>query len=100
MGRAAPCRDGEETGTLENAGALEALRLDWGGAWDIGGGGTRWQAASRDGTGRRLTRASAAGPGQFQTWEARITEPAGETIVVRHTLRELLDRLGALLGEW
>src|SRR5580693_4573339 len=36
-------------------------------------------------------------PGQFQTWEARIIEPAGETIVVRHTLRELLDRLGALL---
>jgi hypothetical protein len=39
-------------------------------------------------------------PGQFQTWEARIIEPDGETVVVRHTLRELLDRLGALLGEW
>jgi len=37
-------------------------------------------------------------PGQFQTWEARIIEPDGETVVVRHTLRELLDRLGALLG--
>ncbi len=61
MGRAAPCRDGEETGTLEDAGVLEALRLDWGRAWDIGGGGTWWQAASRDGTGPVLTRASAAG---------------------------------------
>ena len=39
-------------------------------------------------------------PGQFQTWEARVIEPDGETVVVRHTLRELLDRLGAVLGEW
>ncbi len=39
-------------------------------------------------------------PGQFQTWEARIIEPDGETVVVRHTLRELLDRTGVLLGEW
>lgn len=38
-------------------------------------------------------------PGQFATWEARIPELAGETIIVRHTLRELLDRLGELLGE-
>jgi hypothetical protein len=38
-------------------------------------------------------------PGQFATWEARIPEPAGETVVVRHTLRDLLDRLGELLGE-
>jgi hypothetical protein len=38
-------------------------------------------------------------PGQFKTWEARIPETAGETVIVRHTLRELLDRLGDLLGE-
>jgi hypothetical protein len=38
-------------------------------------------------------------PGQFATWEARIPEPAGETAIVRHTLRDLLDRLGELLGE-
>ena len=38
-------------------------------------------------------------PGQFATWEARIPEPAGETVVVRHTLRDLLDRLGELLSE-
>jgi hypothetical protein len=61
MGRAAPRLDGEEAVTLEDAGALKALRLDWGHAWDIGGGGTRWQAESRDGTGPMLTRASAAG---------------------------------------
>jgi hypothetical protein len=38
-------------------------------------------------------------PGQFGTWEALIPEPAGQTVIVRHTLRELLDRLGQLLGE-
>lgn len=38
-------------------------------------------------------------PGQFATWEARIPEPAGETVVVRHTLSDLLDRLGEMLGE-
>jgi hypothetical protein len=38
-------------------------------------------------------------PGQFATWEARIPEVNGETVTVRHTLRELLDRLGELLGE-
>jgi hypothetical protein len=38
-------------------------------------------------------------PGQFGTWEARIPEHNGETVIVRHTLRELLDRLGQLLGE-
>jgi hypothetical protein len=39
------------------------------------------------------------GPGQFRTWEARIPEADGETVIVRHTLRELLDRLGELVGE-
>lgn len=38
-------------------------------------------------------------PGQFTTWEALIPEPDGQTVIVRHTLRELLDRLGGLLGE-
>jgi hypothetical protein len=38
-------------------------------------------------------------PGQFRTWEARVREPDGETTIVRHTLRELLDRLGELLGD-
>jgi hypothetical protein len=36
-------------------------------------------------------------PGQFATWEARITEADGETTIVRHTLRELLDKLAELL---
>jgi len=39
------------------------------------------------------------GTGEFGTWHARIPEPAGETVVVRHGLRDLLDRLGVLLGE-
>ena len=36
-------------------------------------------------------------PGEFAVWEARITEPDGETTIVRHTLRELLDRLGEVV---
>jgi excisionase family DNA binding protein len=36
------------------------------------------------------------GSAEFGTWEARIPEPNGETVVVRYTLRELLDRLGDL----
>jgi hypothetical protein len=38
-------------------------------------------------------------PGEFRTWEALIPESAGQTVIVRHTLRGLLDRLGELLGE-
>ena len=30
MGRAAPCRDGDETGALDHAEDLTALRLAWG----------------------------------------------------------------------
>jgi hypothetical protein len=60
MGRAAS-RAGDGTGTLDEAKVLEALRLDWGTAWDIGRGGNRWRAARRDGTGQVLTRASADG---------------------------------------
>jgi hypothetical protein len=36
-------------------------------------------------------------PGQFATWEATITAADGQTAIVRHTLRELLDRLGEVL---
>ena len=61
MGRAAASRAGDGTGTLDEAEALEALRLDWGSTWDIGCGDDRWQAARRDGTGHVLTRASADG---------------------------------------
>jgi hypothetical protein len=35
----------------------------------------------------------------FGTRQARIPEPAGETVITRYTLRELLDRLGELFGE-
>ena len=38
-------------------------------------------------------------PGEFATWEARIPEHDGETVIVRHTLGELLHRLGELPGE-
>ena len=38
-------------------------------------------------------------PNEFGTWRGLIGEQAGETVVVRYTLRELLDRLGELLGE-
>jgi len=61
MERAAARRGGDDTGVLDEAEALEALRLAWGSAWDIGCGDTRWQAARRDGTGQVLTRASAGG---------------------------------------
>jgi len=63
MGQAAASEAGNESDAPEaaEASALEALRLDWGSAWDIGRGGTRWHAARRDRTGPALTRASAAG---------------------------------------
>jgi len=38
------------------------------------------------------------GAGGFGTWQARIPEPAGETVTVRYTLRELLNRLDELTG--
>jgi hypothetical protein len=37
--------------------------------------------------------------GELGTWQARIPKPDEETIAVRYTLRELLDRLAALLGD-
>lgn len=39
------------------------------------------------------------GKGEFGTWQARIPHPAGETVAIRHTLRELLDRLADLLAK-
>lgn len=36
--------------------------------------------------------------GEFGTWQARIPEENGETVTTRHTLRDLLDKLGELLG--
>ena len=38
-----------------------------------------------------------AGELGFDWWQARIPEPAGETVVTRRTLAELLDRLGELI---
>ncbi len=36
------------------------------------------------------------GPGEFGTWQALISEENGETVVNRHRLCELLDRLDEL----
>ena len=36
--------------------------------------------------------------GEFGTWQARIPEPDGETIIVRHRLAEVLDKLDELTG--
>ena len=36
------------------------------------------------------------GDGGFGTWQARIPEPDGETVITRYTLRELLDKLDEL----
>jgi len=39
------------------------------------------------------------GDGGFSTLQARIPEPAGETVITRYTLRELLDRLEEVITE-
>lgn len=31
-------------------------------------------------------------------WQGRVPEPEGETVITRYTLRELLDKLEALVG--
>ena len=36
--------------------------------------------------------------GEFGTWQGRIPEPNGETVINRHLLRELLDKLDTLTG--
>jgi hypothetical protein len=38
------------------------------------------------------------GTDEFGNWQGRIPEPAGETVTIRHQLRELLDRLDELTG--
>jgi hypothetical protein len=38
------------------------------------------------------------GDGGFGTWQARIPESHGETVITRYTLRELLDKLGELIA--
>ena len=38
------------------------------------------------------------GDGGFGTMQARIPESAGETVITRYSLRELLDKLDELLG--
>jgi hypothetical protein len=42
--------------------------------------------------------AVAIGAGEFGTWQARIPEASGETIIVRHRLAEVLDKLDELTG--
>jgi hypothetical protein len=38
------------------------------------------------------------GDGGFGTWQARVPESHGETVITRYTLRELLDKLGELIA--
>ena len=38
------------------------------------------------------------GDGGFGTWQARIPESHGETVITRYTLRELLDKIGELIA--
>jgi len=39
------------------------------------------------------------GTGEFGTWQARIPEPSGETIITRYTLKPFLDKLDELTGQ-
>lgn len=54
---------------------------------------------------RRLAAFRAAHPdvvveaGEFGTWQGRIPEQNGETVIIRHRLGELLDRLGEVTGQ-
>jgi hypothetical protein len=38
------------------------------------------------------------GDGGFGTWQARIPESNGETVITRYSLRELLDKLSELMA--
>lgn len=40
------------------------------------------------------------GDGGFEVWQARIPEPNGEQIISRYTMRELLDELALLAGDY
>jgi hypothetical protein len=37
--------------------------------------------------------------GEFGTWQARIPEENGETVITRHRLGDLLDRLGVIFPD-
>jgi hypothetical protein len=37
--------------------------------------------------------------GEFGTWQGRIPEENGETVITRHRLGELLDRLAEVTGQ-
>ena len=37
--------------------------------------------------------------GEFGTWQGRIPEENGQTVITRHRLGELLDRLGEVTGQ-
>ena len=37
--------------------------------------------------------------GEFGTWQARIPEENGETVITRHRPGELLDKLGEVTGQ-
>ena len=37
-------------------------------------------------------------PVQGAAWQADITEPDGQTVITRYTLRELLDKVSEVLG--
>lgn len=39
------------------------------------------------------------GDGGFGTFQARIPEPNGETVITRYSLREVLDKLDELTGQ-
>ena len=39
------------------------------------------------------------GTGEFGTWQARMPEPDGETIIARHRLAEVPDKLDELTGD-
>jgi hypothetical protein len=39
------------------------------------------------------------GTDDFGTWQGRIPEESGETVITRHRLCELLDKLAELTGE-
>jgi hypothetical protein len=62
-------------------------------------------AAAEPGQIFRLTAFRAAHPdvsirsGEFGTWQALIPEANGETVITRYLLRELLDKLDALLSD-
>ena len=82
-----------------------AIRADWGTGMSNLARPVFRQAIGEPGLMMRLARYRAEHPaviigeGEFGTWQARIPEPDGETIIVRHRLAEVLDKLDELIGE-